>query len=113
MGAGLTFHLLLGLRKKHFERWLFLWQANCRDQLPIDAGSEMNDLFHHIARKLRKILDFPKGILRLSGDTGAFEQFFGLLDDILHPSRLSRWFRMPPAGRLQRKPNRPKDQVAL
>ena len=27
-------HLALGLREEDFERWLFLWQANCRIQCP-------------------------------------------------------------------------------
>ena len=49
-------HLPLGLREEHFERWLFLWQANCRAQLPSDVAREMSDLAHHIAHKLRKIL---------------------------------------------------------
>jgi hemoglobin len=49
-------HLPLGLREEHFERWLFLWQANCRAQLPSDIAREMSDLAQHIAHKLRKIL---------------------------------------------------------
>jgi hypothetical protein len=49
-------HLPLGLREEHFERWLFLWQANCRAQLPSDVAREMGDLAHHIAHKLRRIL---------------------------------------------------------
>ena len=49
-------HLPLGLREEHFERWIFLWQANCRAQLPSDVAREMSDLAHHIAHKLRKIL---------------------------------------------------------
>jgi hemoglobin len=49
-------HLPLGLREEHFERWLFLWQANCRAQLPSNVAREMSDLAYHIAHKLRKIL---------------------------------------------------------
>ena len=49
-------HLSLSLREEHFERWLFLWQANCRAQLPSDVATEMIDLAHHIAGKLRMIL---------------------------------------------------------
>jgi hemoglobin len=49
-------HLPLQLKEEHFERWLFLWQANCRAQLPIEAAREMIDLAHHIAHKLRIIL---------------------------------------------------------
>jgi len=33
-------HLPLGLRKEDFERWLFLWQANCRAPLPSDVAKE-------------------------------------------------------------------------
>ena len=49
-------HLPLQLKEEHFERWLFLWQANCRAQLPIDAAREMIGLAHHIGHKLRMIL---------------------------------------------------------
>jgi hemoglobin len=49
-------HLPLRLREEHFERWLFLWQANCRAQLPTDLAREMIDLAHHIADKLHLIL---------------------------------------------------------
>jgi hemoglobin len=49
-------HLPLKLGEEHFERWLFLWQANCRAQLPSDVAMEMIDLAHHIADKLRMIL---------------------------------------------------------
>jgi hemoglobin len=49
-------HLPLGLRKEDFERWLFLWQANCRAQLPSDVAKEMSDLADHIAHRLRMIL---------------------------------------------------------
>ncbi|HTD16422.1 MAG TPA: hypothetical protein VK673_14660 [Chthoniobacterales bacterium] len=31
-------HLPLQLRDEHLERWLFLWQANCRAQLPADIA---------------------------------------------------------------------------
>src|SRR6202011_3059451 len=48
-------HLPLGLREEHFERWLFLWQANCRAQLPSDVAREMSDLALHIAHRLRMI----------------------------------------------------------
>ena len=49
-------HLPLGLRIEDFERWLFLWQANCRAQLPSDVAKEMIDLADHIAHRLRMIL---------------------------------------------------------
>jgi len=49
-------HLSFRLEEEHFERWLFLWQANCRTQLPSDVAMEMIDLAHHIADKLRMIL---------------------------------------------------------
>ena len=49
-------HLPLRLGEEHFERWLFLWQANCRAQLPSDVAMEMIDLAYHIADKLRMIL---------------------------------------------------------
>jgi hemoglobin len=49
-------HLPLKLKEEHFERWLFLWQVNCRAQLPIEAAREMIALAHHIAHKLRIIL---------------------------------------------------------
>jgi len=49
-------HLPLQLTQEHFERWLFLWQANCRAQLPADVAREMIDLAHHIAGRLRLIL---------------------------------------------------------
>jgi hemoglobin len=49
-------HLPLRLREEDFERWHFLWQANCRAQLPSDIAREMSDLAHLIAHKLRKIL---------------------------------------------------------
>jgi len=49
-------HLPLRLREEHFERWLFLWQANCRAQLPTDVAREMIALANHIAHRLRTIL---------------------------------------------------------
>ena len=49
-------HLPLHLKEEHFERWLFLWQANCRAQLPVDAASETIGLAHYIAARLRMIL---------------------------------------------------------
>jgi hemoglobin len=49
-------HLPLRLREEDFERWLFLWQANCRAQLPSDVAEEMIDLASHIAHRLRMIL---------------------------------------------------------
>jgi hemoglobin len=49
-------HLPLQLTQEHFERWLFLWQANCRAQLPADVARGMIDLAHHIAGRLRLIL---------------------------------------------------------
>jgi hemoglobin len=49
-------HLPLHLREEHFQRWLFLWQANCRAQLPADIAREMIALAHHIGGKLRLIL---------------------------------------------------------
>ena len=49
-------HLPLRLREEHFERWLFLWQANCRAQLPAAVAREMIDLANHIAHRLRIIL---------------------------------------------------------
>jgi hemoglobin len=49
-------HLPLQLTQEHFARWLFLWQANCRAQLPADVAREMIDLAHHIAGRLRLIL---------------------------------------------------------
>ena len=56
-------HLPLQLREEHFERWLFLWQANCRAQLPIDVALDMIDLAHHIGDKLRLILGVSNGVL--------------------------------------------------
>ena len=52
-------HLTLRLREEDFERWLFLWQANCRAQLPSDVAKEMIDLADHIAHRLRTILGVP------------------------------------------------------
>jgi hemoglobin len=52
-------HLPLQLRDEHLERWLFLWQANCRAQLPADIAREMIDLSQHIGGKLRSILGIP------------------------------------------------------
>ena len=52
-------HLTLRLREKDFERWLFLWQANCRTQLTSDVAKEMIDLANHIAHRLRTILGIP------------------------------------------------------
>ena len=49
-------HLSLGLRTEDFERWHFLWQANCRAQLPADVAKEMIDLADHIGHRLRIIL---------------------------------------------------------
>ena len=49
-------HLPLRLREEDFERWLFLWQANCRAQLPSDVAKEMIDVATHIAKRLRVIL---------------------------------------------------------
>ena len=52
-------HLPLQLQDEHLERWLFLWQANCRAQLPTDIAREMIDLSQHIGSKLRSILGIP------------------------------------------------------
>ena len=52
-------HLTLRLREEDFERWLFLWQANCRAQLSSDVAKEMIDLANHIAHRLRTILGIP------------------------------------------------------
>jgi hemoglobin len=52
-------HLTLRLREEDFERWLFLWQANCRTQLSSDVAKEMIDLANHIAHRLRTILGIP------------------------------------------------------
>jgi hemoglobin len=52
-------HLTLQLREEDFERWLFLWQANCRAQLSSDVAKEMIDLANHIAHRLRMILGIP------------------------------------------------------
>lgn len=49
-------HLPLRLQEGHFERWLFLWQANCRAQLPVDVAREMIGLANHIGHRLRLIL---------------------------------------------------------
>jgi len=49
-------HARLPLLAEHFERWLFLWQANCRAQLPADAAQEMIHLAGHIGHRLRIIL---------------------------------------------------------
>jgi hemoglobin len=49
-------HLPLQLTQEHFERWLFLWQANCRAQLLADVARDMIDLANHIAGRLRLIL---------------------------------------------------------
>jgi hemoglobin len=52
-------HLTLRLREEDFERWLFLWQANCRTQLSSGVAKEMIDLANHIAHRLRTILGIP------------------------------------------------------
>jgi hemoglobin len=49
-------HAPLGLGPEHFERWLFLWRANCRAHLPAEAAGEMVDLARHLAQKLQVIL---------------------------------------------------------
>jgi hemoglobin len=49
-------HFPLHLREEHFKRWLLLWQANCRAQLPTYLAREMIDLADHIGGKLRLIL---------------------------------------------------------
>jgi hemoglobin len=49
-------HAALGLGPEHFERWLFLWQANCRAQLLAEAAEEMIDLARHLGQKLQAIL---------------------------------------------------------
>ena len=49
-------HAPLGLGPEHFERWLFLWQANCRGHLPPEVAGEMIDLARHLGRKLQAIL---------------------------------------------------------
>ena len=51
-----TIHVPLGLGPEHFERWLFLWQANCRAHLPAEAAAEMIDLAGHLGQKLQAIL---------------------------------------------------------
>jgi hemoglobin len=54
-------HLSLRLQEEHFERWLFLWQANCRAQLPGDVAKEMIALANQIADRLRLILGASPG----------------------------------------------------
>jgi hemoglobin len=49
-------HVPLHLREEHFERWLFIWRANCRAQLSPYVAREMIDLAQHIGGKLRLIL---------------------------------------------------------
>lgn len=49
-------HAPLGLGPEHFERWLFLWRANCRAHLPAEAAEEMIDLARHLGQKLQVIL---------------------------------------------------------
>jgi hemoglobin len=49
-------HQPLQLTEEHFERWLFLWQANCRAHLPIEAARQMIHLASHVAHKLQMIL---------------------------------------------------------
>jgi truncated hemoglobin YjbI len=56
-------HLPLRLREEDFERWLFLWQANCRAQLPSDVAKEMIDLASHIANRLRRFLASQSTVL--------------------------------------------------
>src|SRR5215469_4680471 len=57
-------HLPLHLREEHFERWLFLWRANCRAQLPADVARDMIGLANHIGDKLRLILAIPNNPLK-------------------------------------------------
>ena len=49
-------HAPLGLGPEHFERWLFLWGANCRAHLPAEAAGEMIDLARHLGQRLQVIL---------------------------------------------------------
>lgn len=55
-------HLNLGLQPPHFERWLHLWGANCRAQLPREAAGELTALAHHIAGRLQAILGMVSAV---------------------------------------------------
>ena len=68
-------HLPLLLREEHFERWLFLWQANCRAQLPTYLAREMIDLADHIGGKLRLILrSSDSGLRPLRPQTSCYRE---------------------------------------
>jgi hemoglobin len=60
-------HVRLHLKEEHFERWLFLWQANCRAQLPIGPAREMIELANQIGDKLRLILGISTRAPRRDG----------------------------------------------
>lgn len=55
-GSMPALHAPLGLGPEHFERWLFLWGANCRAHLPADAAGEMTDLARQLGQRLQVML---------------------------------------------------------
>src|SRR6201987_6375314 len=42
-------HLPLHLREEHFQRWLFLWQGECRAPIPPGNARAKNALIHQIS----------------------------------------------------------------
>jgi hemoglobin len=70
-------HAPLGLGPEHFERWLFLWQANCRAHLPAEAAREMIDLAQHLGQKLQAILSVTPSPDAFAGPRDSLNGFVG------------------------------------
>lgn len=49
-------HLSLGIEELHFQRWLGLWERNCRQHLVPDAADWLIGRAHEIATQLRRVL---------------------------------------------------------
>lgn len=63
-------HVPLGIREEHFQAWLGLWEHNCRAWIPADCATELIELAHLIASRLRMIC----GLLPAS-PTSVFKQY--------------------------------------
>ncbi|MBA4149730.1 MAG: group III truncated hemoglobin [Verrucomicrobia bacterium] len=54
-GAMAARHVPLGLKEKHFQAWLGLWEHNCRIWLSADCASELIAIAHQIGARLSKM----------------------------------------------------------
>lgn len=51
-----TAHLPLNLKQEHFQLWLSLWEFNNARLLPPREATEMNDIAHQFAGRLKRLV---------------------------------------------------------